>query len=149
MPRRALIVVLLSLALATTDLVVKNEIPTQPWNFHQRTAAWVVLSFCVLAAVAALAILPSRAVAVFAGVLDGGGLGNLVSALQHRLVVPNPFVAGPFAFNLADTFVFVGVVGLVASLSIVARRHRRHLLPPRRWERALLRRLVPEQQTPE
>jgi len=140
---RGLIMLLVAPALATVDLVVKASLHTQPWNFHQRTAAWVALSLVLVAAVAALTFLPSRAVAVFAGILNGGGLGNLASAAGHRLVVPNPFVIGQIAFNLADVFVGIGVVGLVVSISHVAVRHRDYLLPPRRWERAVLRRLAP------
>jgi hypothetical protein len=141
MRRRGLIVLLVTPPLATVDLVVKASVHTEPWNFHQRTGAWVVLSLVLVAAVGGLTALPSRAVALFAGVLNAGGLGNLVSAAQHRLVVPNPFVLGQIAFNLADVFVVVGVLGLVASIGQVAIRHRDYLLPPRRWERAVLRRL--------
>jgi len=140
---RGLIMLLVAPALATVDLVVKASLHTQPWNFHQRTVAWLVLSLVLVAAVSALTLLPSRAVAFFAGILNGGGLGNLVSAAGHRLVVPNPFVIGQIAFNLADVFVGIGVVGLVVSISRVAIRHRDYLLPPRRWERAVLRRLAP------
>jgi lipoprotein signal peptidase len=68
-------------------------------------------------------------------------LGNLVSGLEHGGRVPNPIVVGSFALNIADVFVLVGVPVLVVALARISIRHRDQLIPPRRWEAALRRRL--------
>ncbi|MES1248329.1 MAG: hypothetical protein ABUS54_11735, partial [Actinomycetota bacterium] len=74
----------------------------------------------------------------------GGIAGNLVSMLQHGRSVPNPLVLGTVAFNVADVLVLAGVPVLVVALARVAILYRRtidRLIPPRRWEIALRRRL--------
>jgi lipoprotein signal peptidase len=131
-------------ALAAIDLGVKVAFPTSRWDFHQRSHAWSILAVALLAVVLLLALLPSRLVAVAAGIVAGGVLGNVVSAHRHGGRVPNPIVIGAVALNLADTFVLVGVPVLVFALARVSIRNREHidrLIPPRRWELALRRRL--------
>jgi hypothetical protein len=133
-----------ALALAAVDLAVKAAVATSDWDFHQRSHAWSVFDVALLAVLLALAVLPSRLVAVTAGVVAGGVLGNVFSAHQHGGRVPNPIVLGPLASNLADAFVLVGAPVLVFALGRVSIRHREaidRLIPPRRWERALRRRL--------
>jgi hypothetical protein len=131
--------------LAAADLAVKATIATPPWDFHQRSSAWVVLSLVVLTGLLALAFVPSRAVAIAAGVMMGGVVGNLVSARLDGNRVPNPFLVGDtmngVAFNLADVFFLCGNVLVVATLMVVTIRNRHRLLPPRSWEHALRRRL--------
>jgi hypothetical protein len=133
-----------ALTLAAVDLAVKAQLTTKDWDFHQRSHAWSVLAVAVLAVLLALAVLPSRLVALAAGVVAGGVLGNVVSAHEHGGSVPNPLVVGPLASNLADVFVLVGAPILVVALARVSIRHREvidRLIPPRRWELALRRRL--------
>jgi hypothetical protein len=133
-----------ALALAAIDLGVKAAFPTSRWDFHSRSHGWSVLTVCLLVIVLLLSVLPSRLVAVAAGIVAGGVLGNLVSALQHGGRVPNPIVLGEFALNLADLFVLAGVPVLVFALARVSIRHRDRidrLIPPRRWELALRRKL--------
>ena len=133
-----------TLALAAVDLAVKAALPTKGWDFHQRSHAWSLLSVVLLAVVVVLAVLPSRLVAAAAGVVAGGVLGNVVSAHRHGGRVPNPIVVGSLALNLADVFVLVGVPVLVVALVRVSIRNRDRidrLIPPRRWELALRRRL--------
>ena len=133
-----------ALGLAAVDLAVKAALPTKGWDFHQRSHAWSVLTIGLLVLVLLLAVLPSRLVASAAGVVAGGVLGNVVSAHRHGGRVPDPLVVGAFAFNLADVFVLVGVPLLVFALARVSIRHRDRidrLIPPRRWERSLRRRL--------
>jgi uncharacterized membrane protein YkvI len=143
---RLLLLVLTAGALAAADLAVKSAVSTPPWDFHQRSQAWVALSLALLVAALLLTRLPSRAVAIAAGVMSGGVLGNLISARWHGNRVPNPLVigdaAGGIAFNLADVFALVGIVLLTASLCAVAIRHRDRLIPPRRWVARALRRRV-------
>jgi lipoprotein signal peptidase len=82
---------------------------------------------------------------VSAGVMAGGVLANLISAIAGDGRVPNPIVAGTerdgIAFNLADVFTLVGLFALIVSVSIVLVVHRERLLPPRAWERALWRKV--------
>ena len=133
-----------ALTLAAVDLAVKALLATKDWDFHPRSHAWSVLAVAVLAVLLVFAVLPSRLVAVAAGVVAGGVLGNVLSAHEHGGRVPNPLVVGPVASNLADVFVLVGAPVLMVALARVSIRHRDvidRLIPPRRWEIALRRRL--------
>jgi len=128
MRQRLVLVVVPALLTAATDLALKLTLPTEAWLFHHRSAAWIDLSTVLLLATPVLARLPSRLVALAAGVFAGGVLGNLVSASWNDGSVPNPFVVvgrdGVLAFNLADVFVLVGIVLLTASLVLVTIRNR-------------------------
>jgi hypothetical protein len=142
---RLLLIAFPAVALASVDLVVKAKVPTEWWAFHHRSQAWVVLSILVLLGVCLLTLVPSRAVAIAAGVMSGGAIGNLVSARADENWVPNPLVIGNYqqgiAFNLADVFFLVGIVLLMAALIVTIVHRRDRLAPPRAWERALLRQL--------
>ena len=141
---RLLLIVGPAAVLASVDLVVKAKLPTEAGAFHHRSNAWVVLSVVVLFGSLSLTLVPSGVVAVAAGVMSGGAIGNLVSALADGNWVPNPFVIGGsrvIAFNLADVFFLVGNMLLMAALIVIIVRRRDRLAPPRAWERALLRQL--------
>jgi hypothetical protein len=143
--RRLLIVAAVAAVLASVDLVVKSAVPTEWWAYHYRSDAWAAGSIALLIGACALALVPSRAVAFAAGVVSGGVIGNLVSARMNGNRVPNPLViggyGGGFAFNVADVFILLGNVLLMAASIVVVIRNRHLLEPPRAWERALLRRL--------
>ncbi len=66
-----------ALALAVADLVVEGEVRANPAYAHHRTQGWMGLSFGVLLLVLLSTRLPSRLLALGAGVLAGGLLGNL------------------------------------------------------------------------
>jgi hypothetical protein len=126
--RRAAIVAGSAVALAGADLIVKAAL--RPGLAHHRSSSWAAASLVLLLAAVLLARLPSRLLALAAGVFAGGLLGNLVSAGTHRQVVPSPFVVGEVAFNLADLFVLAGIVlGIVATMRLAVRF--RALLPTR------------------
>jgi hypothetical protein len=130
---RLFLVVGTAAALALADLTVKSTVATPPSDFHQRSGAWVVLSLAVLLAGPALAFVPSAAVAVAAGVMNGGVLGNLVSARLDGGRVPNPLLLGEaLAFNLADVFFLVGNFALTAALIVVTLRNREQVQSLRR-----------------
>jgi hypothetical protein len=140
----------LALALSSTAaaiavaLAVQAEAATPVWAFHRRSPAFETFSLLLAVALVALALLPSRVVAVAAGPLAGGLVANVVSAGLHGGRVPNPFVAGEVAFDLADVFVLVGVVALTLGLARLAVQRRTWIderIPPRRWERRLRQRL--------
>ena len=124
---------------------MKATVSTPLWAFHHRSYGWVALSMAVLAGALFLTLVPSRAVAVAAGVMSAGAVGNLISARLDGNRVPNPLVIGNyergFAFNLADVSFLVGNLLLMASLIVMIVRRRDRLAPPRAWERALLRQL--------
>jgi hypothetical protein len=142
---RLLLIATPAVLLASVDLVVKATVPTESWAYHHRSHAWVVLSVVVLIGAFSLVLVRSRAVAVAAGVMCGGVIGNLVSARADGNWVPNPLVIGNYAyglaFNLADVFFVVGNVLLMAALIVTIVHKRDRLAPPRAWERALLRQL--------
>jgi lipoprotein signal peptidase len=121
--------------LASVDLVVKLKVPTESWAYHRRSDEWVALSVGVLLGAFSLALVRSSAVALAAGVMCGGVIGNLVSARADGNWVPNPLVIANYdrilAFNLADVFFVVGELSLMATLMIVAMRsHQSRLLSP-------------------
>lgn len=142
---RLLLVVGPAAALAAADLVVKATVATQQWDFHQRSAGWLALSGVLLIGALALSLVPSRAVALAAGVMSGGVVGNLVSARIDGNKVPNPIMIGSYrngiAFNLADIFILLGIFALMITLMRVTLSNRDRLIPPRQWERALRRRV--------
>jgi len=123
--------------LALTDLAVKATVATPPWDYHQRSGAWVVLSVAVLFGSVGLVFVPSAAVAVAAGVMSGGVIGNLVSARLDGGRVPNPLTVGnALAFNLADVFFLVGNSALMAALIVVTFQNRERLHAFRRRMRS-------------
>jgi hypothetical protein len=130
---------------ASVDQVVKTTVTAPTWALHHRSYGWVALSIAVLVGAFLLTFVPSRAVAIAAGVMTAGAIGNLISARLDGNRVPNPLVIGSyergFAFNLADVFFLAGNLLLMASLIVMIVRRRDRLAPPRAWERALLRQL--------
>ena len=85
----------------------------------------------VVVAILPLTRVPSRAVAIAAGIFAGGVLGNLLSASADGLYVPNPLIImhgmGGIAFNPADTFILAGNLALMATLIAVCFRYRAEL----------------------
>ncbi|HEY2542817.1 MAG TPA: hypothetical protein VGH92_07155 [Gaiellaceae bacterium] len=120
--------VVVAVALAAVDLVVKAVVPADAAFAHHRTPAWMGLSVGILVVVLLSTRLPSRLFALGAGVFVSGILGNLSSAALHHGLIPNPFVAGNVAFNLADTFVLGGALLVGIAAMRLALRHR-ELLP--------------------
>jgi len=142
---RLLLFVASAVVLVAVDQVVKASVSTPQWAFHHRSYGWVALSIAVLVGALLLTLVPSRAVAVAAGIMSAGAIGNLISARLYGNRVPNPLVIGNyergFAFNLADVFFLAGNLLLMAALVVMVVRRRDRLAPPRPWERALLRQL--------
>ena len=114
--------------LAAADLYVKATIPTEPWAYHQRSIAWLFLSFALFGGMILIARIPSLLVAPAAGILAAGILGNSLSAAWNDMQVPNPFVVGGesalIAFNLADIWALTGILALVLTIGIWLIRNR-------------------------
>jgi hypothetical protein len=128
---RLLVLLTISVSLAAIDLLVKFEVPTEPWALHQRSSVWFIGSCVLMFAALGLARLPSNTVTIAAGIFNGGMLGNLFSASTHHLDVPNPILIGDrtsgIAFNMADAFILTGNVMLIVSLCVLTIRYRDYL----------------------
>jgi lipoprotein signal peptidase len=128
---RLLLVVGPAAVLASVDLIVKATVPTGSWAFHHRSDAWVALSIVLLVGAAVLCVVPSPAVALAAGVMSAGVIGNLVSARADGNRVPNPLTVSHgnyiLAFNLADVFFLLGNLLLMITLIVETVRNRDRL----------------------
>ena len=135
---RLLLLLVTAVTLALLDQAVKHSFSAPAWTLHQRSGLWFAGCCLILVAAPPLARVPSRAVALAAGIFCGGVLGNLLSASQDALKVPNPIVIGSadgrIAFNVADLFILSGNLLLMASLIVVLIRNR-HRLPVREGRR--------------
>jgi lipoprotein signal peptidase len=101
-------------AVAAADLLDKLLQRTPPDLFHPRPALYVAIVLGIASALAWLVSrVGSRPLSVAAGIAVGGAVGNGISALAWRGGVPDPLVAGGFAFNLADLAALLGVASLV------------------------------------
>src|SRR4051794_29632218 len=88
------IMLIVALPLTAADLFVKATMPTEPWAYHPRSIGWLLLSVSLLVGLVAVARIPSATIALAAGVLAAGILGNSLSAAWNDMVVPNPLLAG-------------------------------------------------------
>lgn len=121
-----------ALPLAAVDLWLKTAQPTEPWAYHERSYAWLVLSVSLAAGLVLLTRIPSLLIPPAAGVLTGGLLGNVLSASWNDMRIPNPIVIegsrAVVAFNLADVWALTGIALLVATIATWLVRNR-ELLP--------------------
>ena len=123
-----MLLVSVAAVLAVPDLVQKA---LAPHYGHARSGAYVVLGALLVAALVVLVPrVPSRALAVAAGIAAAGAVANAVSALAWRGGVPNPIVAGAIAFNLADVYAVVGAAALVMLAAAHALLHPADLRRP-------------------
>jgi lipoprotein signal peptidase len=75
-----------------------------------------------LALLAATSLAGSRPLDLAAGVLAGGALGNIASAVVWRQGIPDFIPAHGVLLNAADLSIAVGLVALVAVALVLARR---------------------------
>jgi lipoprotein signal peptidase len=140
---RAAIVLFVALPLAAADLAWKHLATTPPWAYHPRGVGWLILSVVLMAIAIGAARFSSLIVAVAAGVMVGGVLGNVVSAAWNGLQVPDPIIVlsphAVIAFNLADVFASTGILMLTGVLAVALVRNR-HVLSTRQEARAALQR---------
>ena len=117
-----------ALPLAALDLYVKASRQTEYWAYHQRSYGWLILSVSLLAGMIFVARIPSLLVALAAGILAAGLLGNTLSAAWNGMEVPNPLIFESehalIAFNLADIWAVLGIWLLVSTIGIWLIRHR-------------------------
>ena len=118
-------------ALGHTALAVSTAGTTVP--SHGRSGLYVVgIAGVTLMWAAAIVLTRSVAIALAGGILAGGAAGNLVSLTLWPSVpgVPNPLLAGDFAFNAADLAVAAGAALLLAAAAVFAVRNRERLREP-------------------
>jgi lipoprotein signal peptidase len=143
---RLLALLLIAAVLAAIDQTVKHTVSTPIWAVHHRSGIWFVGSCLVLVAVLPLTRLPSRGLAIAAGVFAGGVLSNLLSASADGLNVPNPIIImhgmGGLAFNPADAFIEAGNLALMGMLVSICLRHRDALAGWRANGLVVLRRVL-------
>jgi hypothetical protein len=120
-----------ALPLAAADLYVKAIEPTPDWAYHQRSLGWLALSIGLLGGMVLIARIPSLLVALAAGILAGGVIGNGLSAASNRMAVPNPLLMNvnqsEIAFNLADVWALSGICLLMLTLGAWLIRNRARL----------------------
>src|SRR3712207_3461842 len=90
---RACAIVVGAAALAAADLTLKAAVTTPSLVLHERSWAWIALSFALLVACLASARIDSPLLAVAAGVTAGGVLGNGISWLVYDGRIPDPLLA--------------------------------------------------------
>ncbi len=100
---------------ASCDLTLKVIEPTQPGLYHRRTMLELLAIVGISAVTAYLVPLTrSLSIAIGAGFMVGGGVGNALSIVLFSPGVPNPLTVSrgdwTIAFNLADIGVAVGFV---------------------------------------
>lgn len=141
--KRLLGLLMITLTLAAVDLWSKLLLPSPEWALHQRSNIWFIGSCALLVAAPALARLRSTSVTIAAGIFNGGVLGNVLSASNDHLVVPNPILIGNqingVAFNLADLFILSGNLMLMTALIVLVIRNRARLPKSSQVLRRLLR----------
>jgi lipoprotein signal peptidase len=123
--RRLLAVTAATVVLA---IVVVQEVLT-PTPFHHPRSAGALVLMAVLAALV-LGVVPrvrSTSAALGGGLAAGGALAMLVSGLVWRAGVPDPFVRGDYAFNLADVAILLGDAMLLAAVLLHAWDNRHSL----------------------
>jgi lipoprotein signal peptidase len=97
---------------------------------HERSALYAAgIAVVCLVWAAAVVLLRSPSIALAAGLLVGGAGGNVIS-LALWPGVPNPLVAGGFAFNVADLSVGLGIMLLLPAGCVFAVRNRERLFDP-------------------
>jgi len=110
--RPALVLSATAVLVAGADLVHKALAVDAATLVHERGRGYVLLAAVATAWALALVAAGSPGLAVAGGVLLGGAAGNLLS-LPVWGGVPNPLVAGPVAFTVADVAAVLGGLVLV------------------------------------
>jgi lipoprotein signal peptidase len=133
--QRSALVLAVALPLAGADLIWKRVAVTPHWAYHPRGLGWLVVCTALVLAALAAARFASPFVAIAAGFMVGGLLGNVLSATWNDLQVPDPIIVfskhSVIAFNLADIFASTGILTITGALALALIRNR-HALQTRR-----------------
>ena len=124
------LVLIIGAAGVVAGIDLAHKAAAGPVFVHERSTLYAVgIALSCGAWAVAVALLRSPSIALAAGVLVGGATGNVVS-LAIWPGVPNPLVAGGFAFNLADVSVGVGLGLLLPAMLVFTARNRDRLFEP-------------------
>jgi hypothetical protein len=115
-------------ALVAADQLLKQILPTPYWGWDAKGFHLVAIALGIGACLTLVAYPPIR----LGGTIMFAGITSNVLSASHG-DVPNPFVVGDVAFNLADLLLLVGMVVLFASTPAVFRDVRRRGLT-RGWK---------------
>ncbi|HEX3807323.1 MAG TPA: hypothetical protein VHV52_11145 [Gaiellaceae bacterium] len=108
-------------ALAAVDLVLKA---LDPVARDPRGVAFAVLAVGIAAGIVVFVPrIPSRALTAGGAFAAAGAAANALSAVVWHGGVPNPFLAGGIAFNVADLYAVVGAMALVGGAIAFAIRN--------------------------
>lgn len=130
MTRAALVLSATAALVAGADLVHKALAVDAATLVHERGSGYLLLAGVAAAWALALVAVGSPGLAFAGGVLLGGAAGNLLS-LPVWGGVPNPLVAGPVAFTVADVAAALGGLVLVpVAVGSLAWRRREGLHEP-------------------
>lgn len=130
-----LLLIWIAFWIASTDLVVKLVEPTEPGLYHRRTTFELLVILAISAAtIYFVPLARSLPVAVGAGFMVGGGIGNALSIAVFSPGVPNPFTFSrgdwTIAFNLADLGVAIGFLLMATGIWSLTRERRQELREP-------------------
>ena len=130
MTRAALVLSATAALVAGADLAHKALAVDAATLVHERGSGYLLLAGVAAAWALALVAVGSPGLAFAGGVLLGGAAGNLLS-LPVWGGVPNPLVAGPVAFTVADVAAALGGLVLVpVAVGSLAWRRREGLREP-------------------
>jgi hypothetical protein len=123
--------VVVAIDLAHKGLAISEQGPAV--LTHERSSLYVVgvVAAAVLWA-GAVSLVGSSSIALAGGLVVGGAAGNVVSiALWPSLPgVPDPIVAGSYAFNVADVATALGLIMLLPATLVFAGRNLGRLREP-------------------
>lgn len=126
MRRAGIVLGLVAALLAAGDLTHKAL--AEPALYHTRPALQMALLAGVASGwAAAVAATRSLVLAGAAGIFLGGVVGN-VASVAFWPGVPDPLVAGPIAYNLADVFVAAGLALTLVAVAVFGLRNRARLV---------------------
>jgi lipoprotein signal peptidase len=126
--RRLLAAAAAAAVLAT--VVVQEALTPTPFHHPRSTGALAVMAVLAGLVLWFVPRVRSAGTALAGGVAAGGALAMLVSGIVWREGVPDPFVRGGYAFNLADVAIVLGDAMLLAAVVVHAWDNRHSLRQP-------------------
>lgn len=115
-----LLLFLLAALVVVIDALTKTWLVTAPNAYDPKV---IGLKGILAIAFTSLAFLPSRSLLLTtaAGLMVGGGIGNVLWGTFGSRGVPNPFAAalrhGTLCFNAADVSIFVGIIVMAVGVT--------------------------------
>ena len=108
-------------------VVVQEALTPTPFHHPRSTGALFVMAMLAALVLGFVPRVRSTSAALGGGVAAGGALAMVVSGLVWQTGVPDPFVHGAYAFNLADVAILLGDAMLLAAVLVHAWENRHSL----------------------